>query len=49
MFDLNRQLIAEQKDVTILTQKTLEEIINKVKTKNEFNNKNNIIQTNLFG
>jgi len=42
MFDLNRQLIAEQKDITILTQKSLEEIINKVKAK-----KSN--STDLFG
>lgn len=49
MFDLNRQLIAEQKDITILTQKSLEEIINNVKAKSETNNKNDVIQTNLFG
>jgi len=30
MFDLNRQLIAEQKNITILTQKTLDEIITKI-------------------
>lgn len=45
MFDLNRQLIAEQRDVTILTQKSLDDLINKVKSK-----KNNpkAIQANLF-
>jgi DNA processing protein len=48
MFDLNRQLIAEQKDITILTQKNLEEIINKVKAKKSSNNDNSPIQTNLF-
>jgi len=31
MFDLNRQLIAEQKDITILTQKKLEELIERIK------------------
>lgn len=44
MFDLNRQLIAEQKSITILTQKSLEEIINKVKSKNDNIN----FQSNLF-
>jgi DNA processing protein len=33
MFDLNRQLIAEQKDITILTPKNLEIIINTIKEK----------------
>jgi len=33
MFDLNRQLIAEQKDITILTPKNLEIIINTIKKK----------------
>lgn len=33
MFDLNRQLIAEQKDITILTPKNLEIIINAIKKK----------------
>lgn len=45
MFDLNRQLIDKQKDITILTQKTLEEIINKLilkKGKTPY-------QTSLFG
>jgi len=36
MFDLNRQLISESKDITILTQKSLEELISKVKSKNPF-------------
>ena len=47
MFDLNRQLISEQKDITILTQKNLEEIINKIKLKKP-NNNNNGYQANLF-
>lgn len=45
MFDLNRQLIAEQRDITILTQKTLDDLINKVKSKN---NNPKAIQANLF-
>jgi DNA processing protein len=47
MFDLNRQLISEQKDVTILTQKNLEEIINKIKLKKPSYNDNGY-QANLF-
>lgn len=34
MFDLNRQLINEQRSITVLTQKTLEELITKVQSKN---------------
>lgn len=49
MFDLNRQLIAEQKDITILTQKNLEEIINKIKSKKANNNNRSTFQTDLFG
>jgi len=45
MFDLNRQLISEQKDVTVLTQKSLVELINKVISKK---NSKPTIQTNLF-
>jgi DNA processing protein len=48
MFDLNRQLIAEQKDVAILTPKSLGEIINKVKSKNKNNNQSAAYHTNLF-
>jgi len=36
MFDLNRELIAEQRDITILTPRSLEELILKVKSKNQF-------------
>ena len=39
MFDLNRQLISEQNDITILTPKNLEIIINRIK-KNEYISKN---------
>ncbi|APY11082.1 DNA-binding protein [Seonamhaeicola sp. S2-3] len=46
MFDLNRQLIVEQKDITILTQKTLHKMIDKIKS----SNKRKIeIQRDLFG
>lgn len=46
MFDLNRQLISEQKDITILTQKTLQEMIDKIK----LGNKGKVnIQRDLFG
>ncbi len=38
MFDLNRQLIAEQKDITILTPKNLEIIINTIKKKKYITN-----------
>jgi DNA processing protein len=45
MFDLNRQLINEQKNISILTQKSLEEMIDKLKSSR---NDRNAIQTNLF-
>ena len=35
MFDLNRQLIDEQKNITILTPKSLKALINRVKLKIE--------------
>lgn len=46
MFDLNRQLVAEQKDITILTQKRLEELVEKI-NKNKMNNNQNT-QSTLF-
>ncbi len=46
MFDLNRQLISEQKDITILTPKTLQEMIDKIQSTNKIKNE---IQRNLFG
>jgi len=49
MFDLNRQLIAEQKDITILKQKSLDELINKVKSKNETISRKDSFQSDLFG
>lgn len=45
MFDLNKQLISEQSDITILTQKNLEELIKKVKSKK---NSKPPIQEKLF-
>jgi DNA processing protein len=39
MFDLNRQLIDEQKDVTILTPRNLGEIINAIKNKERITNR----------
>ena len=47
MFDLNRQLIAEQKDIAILTQKKLEEIIEKIK-RNKLNMYNQNFKSTLF-
>ncbi len=44
MFDLNRQLIAEQKEVTVLTQKNLNDIISKIQS-----TKSNNFKTDLFG
>lgn len=43
-FDLNRQLIKEQKDITVLTPKSLEDLINKTKVRKEKTN----YQTTLF-
>jgi DNA processing protein len=48
MFDLNRELISEQKNITILTQKNLQEIIDKIKTKNINSNNNIAYQKDLF-
>ncbi len=48
MFDLNRQLIAEQKDITILTLKNLEVIINKIKSNKSNGNNYNTYQADLF-
>ncbi|MBA9077990.1 DNA-processing protein DprA [Rufibacter quisquiliarum] len=48
MFDLNRQLITESTDVTILTHKRLEEILLKIKSKNKLLIESNTIQGSLF-
>lgn len=49
MFDLNRQLMSEQKDIIILTKKNLEEIINKIELKKSNYNEKSAFQKNLFG
>jgi DNA processing protein len=48
MFDLNRQLIEEHKDVTILTQKNLEELIGRIKSRKSGDLDTNSHQMNLF-
>lgn len=48
MFDLNRQLINEQKDIIILTPKSLDKLIIKIKSKNKTINKKDIFQSGLF-
>jgi DNA processing protein len=49
MFDLNRELINDGKSVTVLTQKSLEEIINNIELNKEKSIKQNNFQTDLFG
>jgi DNA processing protein len=49
MFDLNRELINDGKSVTVLTQKSLEEIINNIEVDKEKSIKQNNFQTDLFG
>jgi len=49
MFDLNRQLIAKQKNITILTQKSLKEIINNIELNKENSIKQNNFKSDLFG
>jgi DNA processing protein len=48
MFDLNRELINDGKSVTVLTQKSLEEIINDIELNKEKSIKQNNFQTDLF-
>jgi DNA processing protein len=48
MFDLNRQLISEQKDTIILTSKSLEKIIYEIKFKKANNNDQTTVQKDLF-
>lgn len=47
MFDLNRQLISEQKDITILTPKSLQDLIDNVKSSNKYQTEE--LQRDLFG
>jgi DNA processing protein len=49
MFDLNRELINDGKSVTVLTQKSLEEIMNNIEVNKEKSIKQNNFQTDLFG
>jgi DNA processing protein len=49
MFDLNRELINDGKSVTVLTQKSLEEIMNNIEVDKEKSIKQNNFQTDLFG
>lgn len=49
MFDLNRELINDGKSVTVLTQKSLEEIIDNIELNKEKSIKQNNFQTDLFG
>jgi DNA processing protein len=49
MFDLNRELINDGKSVTVLTQKSLEEIISNIETNKEKSIRQNNFQTDLFG
>lgn len=49
MFDLNRELINDGKSVTVLTQKSLEEITNKIELNKEKAIKQYNFQNDLFG
>lgn len=49
MFDLNRELINDGKSVTVLTQNSLEELINNIEINKEKAIKQNNFQTDLFG
>lgn len=49
MFDLNRELINDGKSVTVLTKKSLEELINNIEINKERAIKQNNFQTDLFG
>lgn len=48
MFDLNRQLIKEQKDIIVLTQDNFSETVKSIMNKNQVV-KNQTVQGNLFG
>lgn len=49
MFDLNRELINDGKSVTVLTQKSLEEIIDNIELNKQKAIRQNNFQTDLFG
>jgi len=48
MFDLNRDLIKEQKDITIITQDNISDTVKKIMQKNQTINNKTPIQGNLF-
>lgn len=48
MFDLNRDLIKEQKDITIITQNNISDTVKKIMQKNQTINNKTPIQGNLF-
>jgi len=48
MFDLNRDLIKEQKDITVITQDNFYDIVSDIMRKNLTNKNNGVIQGNLF-
>lgn len=49
MFDLNRTLINEQKDITIITQNNISEKVDKIMNKQSSVKNTTSVQTNLFG
>ncbi|MFN0118585.1 MAG: DNA-binding protein, partial [Elusimicrobiota bacterium] len=49
MFDLNRDLIKEQKDITIIKEGNVSDIITKILQKKQTGRKTAFVQTNLFG
>jgi len=49
MFDLNRDLIKEQKEITIITNDNVYETVKEIITKKVTLKKSNSVQTNLFG
>jgi len=48
MFDLNRDLIKEQKDITIISQENMTESVSRIMQKKPKSNSSNAIQKNLF-
>ncbi len=48
MFDLNRDLIKEQKDITMITQDNVSETVTKIMRKNPTAKNKTTVQTNLF-
>ena len=48
MFDLNRDLIIEEKEIKIITQDNVSEIVSEIMRKNTANKNKSVIQGNLF-